>query len=69
VLDACLKHKVKWLVITSSIVAVFDPAKDKEVFDESDFLEINKNTPPYDKSKLLAEKTAWDFQAKLPKES
>jgi len=28
VCEACHKHKVKWLVITSSVVAVFDPTKD-----------------------------------------
>jgi len=29
VLDACKFHKVKWLVITSSIIAIFDPTKAK----------------------------------------
>ena len=68
VMEACHKHKVKWVVITSSVVAVFDPerATTQDIFNESDWLNITKKTPPYDKSKFLAEKAAWDYQAKLP---
>jgi len=65
VCEACHKHKVKRLVITASVVTIFDPAKDKEVFDESDWLSPGKNTAVYDTSKVMAEKAAWDFQSKL----
>jgi len=57
-------------VITSSVVAIFDPAKcdTQESFSEKDWLEPNKKTPPYDKSKVMAERAAWDYQSKLPKD-
>ena len=42
------------MVITSSIAAVFTGRKDKNDFDDKDFSD-EKNSPPYEKSKLLAE--------------
>lgn len=53
-------------MITASVVTVFDPAKDKEVFDESDWLEPGKLTAVYDKSKVMAERLAWKFHSELP---
>lgn len=47
------------------MVTIFDPAKDKKLFDESDWLEPGKNTSVYDKSKVMAEKAAWDYYNKL----
>ena len=71
VLEACEKYKIERLIITSSGLAVMDPYKlgEKTSFNESDFLEPRKQTPAYDKSKVMAEKLAWDFHSKLPKES
>ena len=66
ILDVCAKHWVKRLVITSSFLTIFDPAKNIEVFDETDWLDPGKKTAVYNKSKVMAEKLAWDFQSKLP---
>jgi dihydroflavonol-4-reductase len=59
ILEACRGSSVKRLVITSSCAAVTDYAH--KVVDESTWPEITKNTKPYYKSKILAEKCAWDF--------
>lgn len=73
VLKACATHKVKKLVLTSSVVSVaYLDAKDMpEKFTEENWSDVNKKNPPitaYAKSKTLAEKAAWDFQQTLPEE-
>ena len=66
ILNAASKNKVKRVVITSSIASVvYGKAKGNrnKTFNESDWTdETNKNdTTPYFRSKVIAEKAAWDF--------
>jgi len=67
VMKACHKYKIKRVVITSSIAAVFEHAPNdrKPVYNESDWSDP-KACGVYTKSKLLAEKAAWDFLQQLP---
>mmetsp|Transcript_42751 Transcript_42751/g.50099 ORF Transcript_42751/g.50099 Transcript_42751/m.50099 type:complete len:283 (-) Transcript_42751:41-889(-) len=65
ILEACVGSTVKKLVITSSCVAIFDYMKGERVVDENDWAEITKSTTPYFKSKILAEKEAWNFYDNL----
>ena len=62
VMRAAHQHKVKRVVITSSAVAIMSqkPENRKDKYNEDDWsdLEVCK---AYEKSKILAEKTAWDF--------
>jgi nucleoside-diphosphate-sugar epimerase len=69
VLRAAHKHKVRRVVITSSLSAIVmkTPENIKEVFDENDWSDIEA-CPAYDKSKTLAEKAAWDYLYSLPEE-
>ena len=56
------KHKVKKVVLTSSVAAIFESNNDKEYFDESDWSDPEyEKINPYAKSKTLAEKAAWEF--------
>ena len=69
VVRACHTNRVQRLVVTSSISSVTNvlnkPAN--RTFDESHFSDPNKpGLSGYSKSKTLAEKAAWDFQASLP---
>lgn len=49
------------VVLTSSVAAVIDPAKDR-VQDESDWCDPDlKGTSAYTRSKLMAERAAWDI--------
>jgi nucleoside-diphosphate-sugar epimerase len=59
---AAHKHKVKRVVITSSSAAIFmkSPQNRKELYSEDDWSELEAS-PTYEKSKLLAEKAAWDY--------
>jgi nucleoside-diphosphate-sugar epimerase len=68
VLDACKKHKVKRLVVTSSMVAIVDYSKYEEglTVDENDWLEDYDSTTSYSKSKALAEKLCYDYVKELP---
>ena len=67
VMRAAHQHKVKRVVITSSVASIMykAPANVKESYNEEDWsdLEICK---AYEKSKTLAEKSAWDFLHALP---
>ncbi|EDK31897.1 NAD-dependent epimerase/dehydratase family protein (macronuclear) [Tetrahymena thermophila SB210] len=63
VYEAALRNNVKKIVITSSIVAVFTGIKEKNNFTESDWSNIPQ-CPPYDKSKTLAERKAWEIYDK-----
>jgi nucleoside-diphosphate-sugar epimerase len=62
VMRAAHKHKVKRVVITSSVAAIMfhTPANRKPEYNESDWSEL-QGCGAYEKSKLLAEKAAWDF--------
>ena len=61
VMKAALKYKVKRVVVTSSIsaIAITKDLKKKE-FNTDDWSDISIANP-YDKSKTLAERAAWDF--------
>ena len=59
-------NKVKKLVITSSVQAITERVdKSNRKFTPNDWSEP-KIQQPYQKSKTLAEKAAWDFVANLP---
>ena len=68
---AAHKHKAKKVVITSSIAAIaHGHDSDKKNFTEDDWTNVagHSKLPPYPKSKMLAEKAAWDFLEALPAE-
>lgn len=67
VLKAAHKHRVKRVVITSSIASIaYKKVQGKEErYSEKNWSEVDA-CPPYEKSKLLAEKAAWDFHKSLP---
>lgn len=69
VLRAAHKHKVKRVVITSSLSAIVmkNPENVKDRYDESDWSDLEACSA-YDKSKTLAEKAAWDFFYSIPEE-
>lgn len=63
ILKASAQADVKRVVMTSSLAAVssghvFDSSK---VFDENDWSRTDADIGAYEKSKTLAERTAWDF--------
>lgn len=65
---ACQASKVKRLVITSSVVSIMESAdKDKTEFTVEDW-SAPEICNAYHKSKTLAERAAWDFQAALPED-
>ena len=62
VLKAASKAKVKRVVLTSSVAAFHGDHAEGHVLDESDWSEkVNAGADAYAKSKLLAEKEAWDY--------
>jgi len=71
----CLKAasesgSVKRVVMTSSLAAVVyghDRSDTSRVFDENDW-SIPEGCPPYEKSKTLAERAAWEFVKALPED-
>jgi dihydroflavonol-4-reductase len=66
VMRAAHKYKVKRVVITSSVVAIYISAdKNKKNFTVADWTDL-KIATPYEKSKTMAERAAWAFQATLP---
>jgi len=67
VMRAAHKHKVKRVVITSSVAAILmhTHAGKKDSYNEADWSELEA-CQPYEKSKTLAEKAAWDFLEALP---
>ncbi len=69
VLRAAAAAGVERVVLTSSLAAVLygRDRSGSQVFDESDW-SIAEQCPPYEKSKTLAERAAWDFVASLPPE-
>lgn len=70
VLRMCSKHRVKRVVLTSSVAAIFGDlsARDAEgkVSNENDWTDTETAKDAYVKSKTLAERAAWDFLAQLP---
>jgi nucleoside-diphosphate-sugar epimerase len=72
VLKACKTHKVKHVVVTSSVVAVKQVAAEDRpadgIFTEANWSDTDKSKSgisSYSKSKTLAERAAWDFHAAL----
>lgn len=68
VLEACAKTKggVKRVVLTSSCAAVYaGRAGEDHVFNEEDWAS-EENSIPYEKSKLRAERAAWELVKNLP---
>ncbi|KAL4494427.1 hypothetical protein ABPG72_019837 [Tetrahymena utriculariae] len=63
IFQAALKHGVKKIVMTSSIVSVFTGNAHKNFFTSSDWSNLTQS-PPYEKSKTLAEKKAWEIYEK-----
>ena len=60
-LHAAKKAKIKRVVITSSLVAMFSHLKEGS-FDSSTWTDLSsKQITPYQKSKTIAERAAWDF--------
>jgi len=73
VLSACAESgTVKRVVLTSSVVAVSNggaghPGRQNHTYTEDDW-SMPEICPPYERSKTLAEKAAWDFMKDLPEE-
>jgi len=62
VLTAAAKAGVTRVVLTSSVVAVFDQKHDDRLQDEADWCDLNlPTTSAYAKSKTLAERAAWEL--------
>lgn len=74
VVRACHQHKVKRVVITSSVAAVSYPLPE-DVPDENEYTEANWTNPenresaPYIRSKALGEKAAWNMQEQWRKDN
>ncbi|CAI2366343.1 unnamed protein product [Moneuplotes crassus] len=70
VLEACRKHKVERLVVTSSLITIvdYDKLEDEDTVTEKDWLESFDPNSPYPESKLRAEKAVWKFLEELPEE-
>ena len=67
VMRAAHKHGVKRVVITSSglTMTLHKPEDQKEIYTEDDWSDLSV-CGPYEKSKTLAEKAAWDYVGALP---
>jgi len=62
VLKAAAKQGVKRVVMTSSTAAIIYGNDRNQIFDETNWANINSpNIGAYQKSKVLAEKAAWEF--------
>jgi len=73
VMKGCHIHKVRRVIITSSMSAIKE-CKPQDMPRNKTFNEVNWSDPDgnhinaYSKSKTLAEKAAWEFQKKLPED-
>jgi dihydroflavonol-4-reductase len=66
VLGAAIRSGVQRVVLTSSVAAVsHGHTSNHRPFTHEDWSTLNGDIGPYQKSKTLAEKTAWDFVANL----
>ncbi|EAS07179.1 oxidoreductase, putative (macronuclear) [Tetrahymena thermophila SB210] len=63
VFHAAIRNGVKKIVINSSIASVFTGNTQKNYFSTSDWSQL-ASCPPYEKSKTLAEKKAWEIYEK-----
>lgn len=65
VLRAARDAGVRRVVLTSAFgaIGVGHPADYRRPFDETDWSDLSGNVAPYQKSKTLSEKAAWDFIA------
>ena len=61
ILEAIRGSSVKRVVVTSSCVAIMDHTKGDIDVDDDNWPSNQDDLPPYYKSKVLAEKAAWDF--------
>jgi len=62
VLRAAARARVKRVVYLSSIVAIFSGRENEDrVFDGQDWPNLDRPVGPYERSKTLAERAAWDF--------
>jgi nucleoside-diphosphate-sugar epimerase len=70
VLDAAVTAGVHRVVQTSSIAAIFSgaPRTPGRVFTEEDWSDLSQSMLPYSRSKTLAERAAWAFVERLPRE-
>ena len=67
VLAAAVRNGVKRVVQTSSVAAVAYGYDEKDrTFTEKDWSNLDGDIAPYQKSKTLAEKAAWEFVSSLP---
>lgn len=66
VLRAARDAGVKRVVLTSAFgaIGVGHTADHRRPFDETDWSDLNGNVAPYQKSKTLSERAAWDFIAR-----
>jgi dihydroflavonol-4-reductase len=69
VLAAAEKAGVKRVVVTSSTAAVSGGSAGDRELTEADWTQIGETTSPYQKSKTLAERAAWEFMQGLEGES
>jgi dihydroflavonol-4-reductase len=62
VLNAAAEAGVKRVILTSSVAAVVDLSKGEHLHDEADWCDPSKaSATPYEKSKTLAERKAWEI--------
>ncbi|HVY46004.1 MAG TPA: aldehyde reductase [Minicystis sp.] len=68
VLRAAADAGVARVVMTSSVAAVLygHPRDGGKTYDEDDWTILGEGVAPYEQSKTLAERAAWDFVASLP---
>jgi nucleoside-diphosphate-sugar epimerase len=69
VLRAAHKHKIKRVVVTSSLSSIVmkNANNVKDIYDENDWSDLEACSA-YDKSKTMAERAAWDYLFSLPEE-
>ena len=68
VLEASKEYGIKRVILTSSAVTINDGSRDGQEIDETVWSEDNDVINTYYKSKIRAEKAAWDFVNKLSEE-